>query len=296
MHLNNFIHLGEGAADIVQDIITSISKNNINKAMDIVFTSKDDNRVKHLVVVENSSYENINYRFQLTITDKLFEGNADKGKALQVFWNTNPIKGVAILKPYNCDIYKNAESGNAIIRVDYSEEASINYDTQMTVYISNLPMKDSLTNVFTMKSLKMFVGKKGNYIDVFGNSVHPNASFVNKDKGFDWAFVASGNETLNIGAAEVGLPRYNLSSVNRKELLELNSIKSVFTYQINDVFKGISPALVDAYLYNTTAPGYFNNGGFIKGETSPSAEHTTLYKRTATLCPYNPVDINSLSI
>ena len=296
-HLNNFIHIGESAADLVQGIMAGISKNHINKAMDLTYTSSDDGRQKHLVVVENSTYENTAYQFQLTITDKSSENEADGGKALQVFWNTNPIKGTAIIKPYNCDRVQNLTYTTAMYRVDYSEVADANYDTQMTVYIAGLPLANPLTDPYSMSTLRMFVGRKGNYVDVRGNSTHPNAKFYGaQTTGFDWAFVASGNQSLNYAAAEVGLPSCILNSTDRNVLLKDYSIKNVLKAQILSANPGLDSNAVNLYLRNTTAPGYFNNGGFLQGGTSPGVEWTTLYNRTLPLTPFNPKEINDLVI
>ena len=75
----------------------------INEPMEVTFESDDDGRVKHLVVVEDSDYDERSWEFQLTITDVDSEGNEDGGKALQLFWDRDPIRGIALLKPSNID-------------------------------------------------------------------------------------------------------------------------------------------------------------------------------------------------
>ena len=104
-HLGTFIHVGEAAAEIVEDIITGIRIYNIDRPMVLSFEGDDDGRTKNLVVEADADFDGEVWDFVLTITDADSEGNEDGGKALQIFWNhtTNPIKGIAILKPFNID-------------------------------------------------------------------------------------------------------------------------------------------------------------------------------------------------
>ena len=129
-----------------------------------------------------------------------------------------------------------------------------------------------------------------------GNSNHPNAQFFTNDTGFNWAFVASGDENSDLGIAEVGLPPSNLNETSRTVLLEEYSIKNVFTDQIESVWPGIDPAVLEEYLKNTAGPGYFNGEGFVAGGTSPSAEWDALEARIEVLAPYNPAEVSALQI
>lgn len=295
-HMGTFIHVGEEAADIVQHIIFAISLYGIDQAMTLSYVSDDDNRTKNLEVIEGSTYDGVNWEFQLTITDALSTGNPDGGKGLQIFWNRSPIKGIAILKPYNLDRVHDAGLPDMMARIDYSEAGEFGYGAHMIVSINGLPLENPLVDPYSMSTMKMFVGASGATIDLYGNSDHPNANFFNNNTGFNWAFVASGNDALNIGAAEVGLPPSGLDEDDRTVLLEDNSIKEVFEQQIYDVWPGIDPNAVDAYLFNTDPPGYFNNNGFMVGGTSPSQQHTVLANRLPNLTPYNPDDMAGLQI
>ncbi|UCG26649.1 MAG: hypothetical protein JSV24_06615 [Bacteroidales bacterium] len=295
-HLSNFIAIGEGAADIVQEIIFAIAVYGINKPMYFPFEGDDDGRIKNLEVVENSSFDGASWEFQLTITDAESESNADGGKAIQVFWNRNPVKGIAVLKPYNIDRTHHLNAADAIFRIDYSEAGERGYDAHMIVYIAGLPLANPLVDPFSMSALKMFAGKKGDVIDVYGNSNHPNARFFTDNSGFNWAFVASGDEILDIGVAEVGLPPSSLDEPSRNVLLDYYSIENVFSRQIYEWWPTIDPATVAAYLYNTAAPGYFDSKGFVQGGTSPGAEYDDIEGRLPGLSPYNPKEISNLSI
>lgn len=292
-HLRNFIHVGESAAEIVNDIIWTIAANNLSQPMSFTFIGDDDGRVKHVVIIENSQFENHIWQYQMTITDEgasVVNGNI----AMQIFWDKNPIDGVAILNPYNID--RNFEYPEVMYRIDYSETGSMGYNSHMIVSVVNLPMEDPLEEPYSMKTMKMFVGKDGDVVSLYGNSEHPNALFINGDVGFDWAFVAAGSDNANIGVAEVGLPGNMLDEFDRDVLLVDHSIKNVFTQQIYDVWPSIDSSSVQAFLYNTEAPGFFDQGGFVQGGISPGPQYNALLAKIPYLIPYNPAYIHALTI
>lgn len=295
-HLNTFIHVGEEAAEIAREIIIGIRLYQINRPMSLSFEGDDDGRTKNLVVSENPSFDGENWEYMLTITDAASEGEVDGGKGLQIFWNRYPIKGVAILKPYNIDRESHIEFSESIFRIDYSEDGEHGYENHMKVSIADLPLDHPLDNPFSMSTLKMFAGKNGDIIDVAGNSNHPNATFFTGDSGFNWAFVASGSESNEIGVAEVGLPPSNLDEPSKAVLLGNYSIKNVLTREINDLWPGIDQEGVNAYLYNTGAPGYFADHGFVQGGVAPSNEYIALESRLSLLSPYNPKEVTNLEI
>ena len=295
-NLGTFIWVGDHAAEIVRDLMVGISVYRINKPMSLTFESDDDGRAKNLVVVENSDFDGETWEYQLTITDADSEGNDDGGKALQVFWNRNPIKGIAVLNLYNLNRDEHPDAQDAIFRIDYSEDGSQGYEAHMIVSIAGLPLENPLDDPWSIGSLKMFAGKNGDVIDVYGNSDHPNAVFLSGNVGFNWAFVASGNENEDIGAAEVGLPSNNLDTSSREVILKDNSIKNVITNEIKSVWPSLPQEILDAYLFNTEAPGFFDSEGFIQGGTSPGADFDELAARLEDLSPYNPKEIRDLSI
>jgi hypothetical protein len=296
-----FIAIGEGSADIVEAIMWAIKVYNIENVIDLTYTSEDDYRVKHLSVVSDVDFKGTNYEYQLTITDVESEGEADGGVGMQVFWNNEPIEGVAMIKPYNLNRTGDADAGDAMYSVEYSERGMADYEAYMIVQIADIPLPSADADRFAVDNLKMFVGKKGDVIDIYGNSNHPNAQFFTDNTGFNWAFVASGYEDKDIAVAEVGLPSSTLDSPSREVLLKEFSIKDVLTQEINewflDVF-GIRPHEEDLanYLQNADAPGYFDSKGFIQGGTAPTNEYTELEERIQSLSPYNPKEINDLVI
>ena len=295
-HLRNFIAIGEAAADITGDIILTIALHNLSQPMEFTFTSDDDGRLKHVVIVAGATFEGTEWQYKMTITDEGPGENIMNNKAIQVFWNKNPIKGIAILNPYNIDRTTDPEFAETMYRIDYSEAGGMGYNHHMIVTIDGLPLEDPITDPYGISTLKMFVGKNGDVVSVYGNSEHPNATFFNGDVGFDWAFVAAGKTSVNIGAAEVGLPSNTLDSDDRYELLVENSIRNVFEEQIYAIWPWIDPETLEAYLYNTDAPGFFNNGGFVQGGTPPSPVYNSLVSVIAGLTPYNPYEIHNLTL
>ena len=295
--LGFFIHLAKESSKIVEAILNGVSEIGIHGIIFISYESDEDGRVKNLEVVENSTYEGVTYEYELTVTDADSEGNDDGGKALQVFWNRDPVVGVAIIKPFNFDRIKDINAGDAVYKVEYKEVSDLEYDAHMIVSISGIPLKNPLDDPYSVDNLKMFVGKTGDIVDIYGNSNHPNAVFFNEDAvGFNWAFVASGNDVEDIGVAEVGLPPSNLDETDREILLVDHSIKQVFTNQILSVWPDLSQDLIDIYLADTEAPGFFNDGGFIQGGTSPGIEYDPLVARIGEWTPYNAKTISELVV
>lgn len=303
--LGYFIKIGEGAAEIVGAIINHISYYNIDGPMILTYVSDEDGRDKKLVVTENAEYAGKTWEFQLTITDLENEVNVDGGKALQIFWNNSPVEGIALLKPANIDVDDTSSMSNAIFRIDYSEANENGYTNEMTVYIADLPLVSPLQDPFSCNAIKLWAAKDGNFIDVRGNSNHPNARFFDTDaqQGFNWAFVASSNETENVACVEVALPPSNLDKNQRAEILEQYSIRNVFEREIFRIWPELETttdpeqiALLDSYFVDVEAPGYFDADGFVKGGVAPSSIYADVQSRIGILAPFNPNSVSTQTI
>ena len=302
-HLRFFIHIGEFGADLVQEIIETIREYNLSQEMSLSFTSNDDGRVKNVVIVANQEFENRTWQYKMTITDAENESNEDGGMAMEVYWNTNPVEGVAIIKFSNLNANVDAKYANTMFRVEYSEnqETTMGYEEIMRVMISDWPI-DS-TDRFSLKNMMMFVGRKGDRVDVYGNSDHPNAWLLIPDNpGLDWAFVASSNSVEDIAVAEVGLPPNTLNTTQRSVILGQYSLKNVLMNEITEWFQRTYHILPDSaslaqYLHNADAPGMFNRNGFVQGGgTPPSEDYNVLIDALNDLTPYNPYDVSQLHI
>lgn len=294
-HLTNFIAIGDAAAELVEEIMLAIGEYNLSREISFTY-SGDDGREKFLQVISDVTFEDKTWAFQLTVTDTQSENEPDGGIGMQVFWNANPIDGIAILKPYNIDRINDSELGEAMYRIDYNELGANGYEAEMTVYITDLPMPSPLVDPYAVNNLKMFAGKNGDNVDVYGNSNHPNAKFYNDDIGFDWAFVASCDESIDVACAEVGLPPNTLNASDRETLLVIHSIYNVFEAQILDIYPGLDQTVIEAYLFNTQAPAYFNADGFVVGGTAPDNTYDAVANRISIMVPYIPLEINDLVV
>jgi len=295
-----FIAVGEGAADIVSGIIGAIRQYDLDQAAAFTYTSDEDGREKSVIVAENSEFNGETWLYQLTLSDVLEAGGDHNGIGLQIFWNNDPVKGVAVLYPYNINRSDSAENwSKGMFQIEYSEAGTNGYEATMIVSIAEIPVPGH--DEFEMRSLKMFVGKNGDVIDVYGNSAHPNATLFNGGAGFNWAFSASGNEITDLAVAEVGLPPYNLDNSSRDVILGEYSIHSVFSSLISDWYYAENGTVIDSltlasYLENAEAPGFFNKDGFINSGTAPTTDYDALITNVAALTPYNPLILANLTI
>jgi hypothetical protein len=294
-HLRFFIHVGEEASIITSEIIRGIRELNITAAASFSYKSDEDGRSKNIEIVEEPVYDGKIWEYGLTISDSDSTVEADSGRAIQVFWSNSPVEGIAILKPYNIDRANTMEIfKESIYRIDYSEVNNA-YDATMEVSIVGLP---ETYDRYWMSNLKMYVTKKGDFVEVHGSSIHPDAFLFQTDKrGFSWTFVAAASEAENIGVAEVGLPPNNLNTDDREALLKTYSMKSVLRNEILTLYNGqVTQEQIDAYLINSEAPGFFNADGFVQGGVKPSDDYDIMINAIEGLTPYNPSTINNLRI
>ncbi len=295
-HLRTFVKAGEDAADLMENILIWIAVHNLNRPMEISFISDEDGRKKHISIVEDVIFEDINWQYRLTMTDIENEDEANDEIAMQIFWNLNPIHGISILNFYNLNRNTDKKYKDTHYRVEYSETGNMNYDKHMIVSLSDFPLPPAENDIYRISTLKMFAGKTGDMVSLYGNTLHPNAKFFTEQEGFNWAFVAAASESLDIAVAEVGLPPMSLDADDRYTLLEKYSVKNVLREQILLTWPNIDPDVLNDYLYHTKAPGYFDNKGFVQGGSAPSNLYKPLEEEILQLTPYNPEYILNLSV
>ncbi|MEP3387987.1 MAG: hypothetical protein ABJO02_07360 [Reichenbachiella sp.] len=280
--LREFIYVGEEAAMVLQKIVTVVGVAHIANVETFTIESDEDGRSKTFTFSDGVSYGGVNYAHEMIVEDE------DGSLALQVVWNSNPVKGTAILNPYYINRLEGEEFIDTFYRLDY-EESSDNTQQTMTVTIDGFPNHEELDK------LKMTVVKEGDIYEVFGNSNHPNLELVNADLAVDrnYAFIARADDANDIAVAEVALP---LSTVETADVMDDYSIYAVFDAEIKSI--GITDQnLIDAYLTNAVPPAYFDKtSGFLgAGENVPegfSSEFTDL----SGLSPYVPNDVATLSV
>ncbi len=295
-HLMTFVAVGDFGAATVSAVIHTLRRFNINGPMSFTFTSDKDGRLKQIDVVEDSEFEGTTWQYELEMKDIDEDSETTYGgKAVQIFWNRNPVVGVAIFNPHNINRVER-NNPDLMYRVDYNSASDLGYTKHMIVSLSGLVVANPLEHKYDMSTLKMFVGKKGEIIDLYGNSNHPNATFFNGDAGFNWAFAASGSRVGDLAVAEVGLPRSTADISDRQSILVDNSIENVFSTQIFETWPDIDSTSVSAYLYNTQAPGFFDLYGFIQAGTAPDSGYSVYEDRILDLTPYNPKEISELEL
>jgi hypothetical protein len=294
-NLRVFIRIGEVSAQTVETIIKGIRRHRIDKPVEIKFRSDWDNRIKFFKVEEKVSAEGKIWDYALNAWD-----SQDSILAFQLYWNTNPIEGVAIMKVFDMNRQLGEMFRDWMYKIEYSE-ANANFEKQMTVSVTR--PTNSEDNKWLINNLKMFVGKKGDEVFLHGNTNHPNIWLVDQafSGGRNYAFVGKANIKQNIGVATVSLPPSSVNSVT--DLLENYSIYNVVKGEVETAFNvtlgGIFDHLYQPYFVNTNAPGYFKRPeGFISsGSIVPNhVGFTSKFIDLSGLKPYLPLSVKELSI
>jgi len=66
--------------------------------------------------------------------------------------------------------------------------------------------------------------------------------------------------------------------------------------EVKTIWPDASEEILNAWLTNTEAPGFFDKHRFIQGGEAPGPEYLPLVDRISGLAPYNPTDIANLEI
>ncbi|MEO9483564.1 MAG: hypothetical protein ABJG47_08975 [Ekhidna sp.] len=285
--LRHFINIGEESAEIIEFTLLVGVALEIQNIRSYTFESEDDEREKRIDITEGVTRGGVSYDYEMTMIDV-----AANEMALQLLWNNDPVEGFAILKPYNIDRSDQDSEPNALVRIDYSEDDAT-YDATMIVSIAGIEVVEN----GDIDNLKMFVGKKGDVVDVRGNSNHPNIEIIdpNFTGGRNYAFVARGDESTDLGVANLWLPPSSVT-VNTFEPGDQYSVFKVLEAEINEV-ANLDQAIIDAILAEALSPAYFNNDGFItSGTDNKPASFSDSFVDLSGMSPFVPNDIKNLEI
>ncbi|MFN0047578.1 MAG: hypothetical protein ACKVOU_00475 [Cytophagales bacterium] len=293
--IRGYIAIGELSARSITEIMKVASALVSNNISSINYNGDNDKKPKNLTLSKDAVYLNKKYAFKMVVID-LNTSNT----GLEVFWNTNPIDGIAILKPIDFDRdEENARHPNQLLRVDYAENSTLGYEKQMTVYITgrNTPEDGDLNN------LKMFAGIKGNILDVYGNSNHPSTSLF-KMGSVNYSFRAKCDIAQDIAVAQVILPPSTVTSLSATDISTKYSVKNIITNWAIAEYPALATTegkiFLNKYLKNTNPPGYFvATKGFVAAETIPVIAGTNFSSQITDLSSLNfyiPSDIKNLSI
>ncbi len=282
--LPHFIRLGEASAEIVE---VTLVVGAVLEALNIrsyTLDEGDDGRAKRFDITENVTRGGVDYQYEMTMRDV-----ADDQLALQLLWNSDPVvEGVGILRPYYIDRDEN-EDIDAFVRINYTEDDPI-YEATMTVSISGVETIEESD----LDNLKMFVGRTGDIVDVFGNSNHPNVTLIDPDfvGGRNYAFVGRGDEAANIGVVKLALPP---SGVETADVLETYSVYNVLEQEIDAVAQ-FDQSIKDAILAEAGSPAYFEASGFISAGVVVPDGFTSDFVNLEGMTPFVPSQVQDLTI
>ena len=291
MHLRNFIYLGELSADLVQDMMISLKKHNINYSITFSYESSYDGKNKDVVVKENVSINDTTWDFCLTVSDE------ELGTALQLFWNINPLEVIAILQPGAFD-FSTTRNPNSMIKIEYSENDP-DYDKTMIVSITRI---DSTSRQY-MSNLKFFAGKNGDIISLYGNSIHPHMALLNENhnNGRCFCFQARNNVPKDIAIARIALP--TILQTDMSNIWVDYSVYKVLTEEIDIVYANVDQSILtqikDVFLAKAIGPAYFTGEqGFVSNANNvPDDEGFTQdFMNMTGLTPWAPSEINQMTI
>ncbi|MDX2191612.1 MAG: hypothetical protein SFY32_17300 [Bacteroidota bacterium] len=284
--LRGYIKLGDDAASLVTSIMGFIKTYNLTTEMNVTFKDDKDNKFKTIIVVKNAKFENSIYEYRLLIRDSSL-----RLSAIEVFFNSAPIKGTAIIS-YNAVEPNNTVAGsNPMYRIDYDENPGGGAEKRMQIYISGVSSTVGLT------ALRMNVTKTGDILDIVGNSNHPNVMAGDLALGtINYAFRAKVNIALNTGVAEIALPLSSITTINNT-LMDTYSIKNVLKNAAVAKWGSANESLINDYLKNANPPGFFDQTGFLYAGSAPSS--VTGFNGLSTLTglmPFVPNDIQTLNV
>jgi len=146
-------------------------------------------------------------------------------------------------------------------------------------------------------NLKMFVGKKGNIVEVMGNSNHPDIVIIDPDftEGRNYAFVGRGDESTNLGVVNLWLPPSGVSTDDFEKDDE-NSVFNVLQAEIEAV-ANLDQSIIDAVLAEALSPAYFNSDGYLDSgeDNKPESFSSELVDLTG-MVPFAPTEVRDLEI
>ena len=289
-----YVEIGENSAEVVEKIMISLNTAVGVGVTSFTYTSKDDDRTKTITINQDVFKEGTIWAYEAVIKDQ------NGSKALQVFWNNTPLKGIAILSPYNIDRTNpnNTGSPDALYRIDYNTSpANSMYEATMDIQIAGLVVTSADSNA--VDNFKMAVGRKSNGdVEVRGNSNHPLLKFDKGSSvhGMNYVFAGRGNQSADRAAVQIALPASSITTTTN--LFDTYSIYNTYKTAILSQSKA-TPATVDAYLTahlgNAKAPAYFRSTQFIgDGVDERPSDYSADFADLSSLTPFAPNTIATL--
>lgn len=281
-NVTTFVRIGEASSEVVETIILAIRIYDLDDAQSFSFTSDDDQREKDVVIQESVVRNGVTWEYELILKDN------DGSEALQVLWNNNPVKGIAIMSPYDLNRTENSNLSETRYQINYNESPTNGYDITMEVQITGLPLDTS--DEGAVDNIHLYAGQKGDNVDIWGNSNHPQLSWGTSEDVLprNYAFVGRGSQTDEIGVAKVAIPPSSVTTTT--DLFIDYDIRSVLVEAYGDG--------ANACITEDDPPGYFDNTGFIGyGDTIPAnSGFSSEFIDISSLMPYIPKDVADLVV
>lgn len=285
--LRYYINLAEESADILEltlGIGVILEQNNVTS---VEFQGEDDGMQKRIDLVEGITRGGVSYEYEMTLVDM-----ENETLALQILWNTNPVSGIAILRPAFLDRSDMEVSADLYYRIDYTEDHP-DYEQAMTISISGATVVEK----GDPDNLKMFAGRKGDVVEVMGNSNHPDLEIIDPNfaGGRNYAFVGRGDDSSDLGVVNLWLPASSVT-LNSFSSGDEYSVYQVLEDEINAV-ANLDQALVAAILAEAGSPAYFNGQGFITaGSENQPMSFSNAFVDLSGLTPFVPSDVKNLAV
>lgn len=283
--LRGFLYVAEEAAGIIDFVLEVAAELEEADLRTFEFTSDVDGRQKRIDITEDFVSAGNSFQYELRMVDV-----ENEDLALQLLWSANPVViGIGIMNPYQIERIED-NNPDTFIRIDYGDLV-FGYDAVMQVQISGLEVVEN----GDIDNMTLFVGRKGELIDVVGNSNHPNLILLDDTfiGGRSYAFIGRGDEISNFGVVKLALPP---SGATTSDFFETHSVFSVLEREIQSV--GISDqSLIDDILQEAHSPAYFNANGFItSGEDNKPDGFTNFFVDLSDLETFVPADIRELKV
>lgn len=282
--LRTYINVGEKSAEFMQTALQLGEQLDKEDVTILDFISEFDEREKRIELFNNVRREGFSYEYELLMFD--LEANE---WALQLLWNSDPVEGVGVIRPFHFDRNEDDARG-AFVRIDYTE-LSEEYDIEMNVAISDREVVEN----GDVSSMKFFVGQKGNIVELWGNTHHPDIIIADKNvtTGRNYAFVARGDQLLNLAVVKLALPP---STYTSNDVFEKYSVMNVLQEEIEN--GGITDLTeIAAILKDAQSPAYYDQIGFIvAGENNLPGNFEEEFVDLSGFAPYVPQDIKNLSV
>ena len=244
-NIRGIVAAGEASTDVLNGFLDELRAANIDSAVSFSIISTIDGRRKDINISRGFLTP-----YHMTIDD---EGGE---RAVEMSWGNEPPRVSGTIKPFNVDRSLDEALAETFYSFRYSDDDQ-DYDESVILSINNFPDSAGFTNMM------MFAGRKGDIIDIFGNSYHPDIMLIDPSfvGGRNYVFTARVNRQQNVGFATLSLPPSAVDGID--EIYNDFSLFSVLEEELESVGNTDDEFTAD-YLMTATPPAFFvGDEGFV---------------------------------